>query len=72
MTTETITWRESSTPPDDNMTVLVVPAAGGDDDVWIGWFDSEVSKWRDAATGGLMFGVAFWADVPAGPSRGDL
>lgn len=69
MSTETITWHPASDMPDDQLTVLVVPSEGDATEVWLGWYDSEVGKWRDATTGGVMFGVAYWADVPAGPDR---
>ena len=63
---ETIAWRYADIdPPDDDITVLCWLEPMGE---WFaGWRDGR--QWHDAATGGRLEGVRYWADI-FGPYRG--
>ena len=66
MLSELLRWTEAAQLPDADMTVLMwIAYSDGTSDWAAGWWDGEC--WRDAATGGKVFGsVTHWAE-PAGP-----
>lgn len=63
--TETIEWfRPGDKLPDDDTTVLFIEA--GEVEAFIGWLDG--NQWRAEPDGTPIEAVAWWANMPEGPS----
>lgn len=61
---EVLDWhRADQRLPDSDTTVLCWMADG---EWFSGWYDDERGQWFDAASGGVLSVVAWWAE-PAGP-----
>lgn len=67
---EVIKWIDAeSEKPDDGIDVLVCRTSlDGEQVLWIGSWDSADDCWR-SDSGGRMYGVIHWAEMPEGPKE---